>query len=96
MSDDKVNVDAARTAVIGIVTARVLNDSHAAALMIDSYIQDALDDGFDITQAWAQLFSASVMVVIPLLQCQSFHHERSMTDNLGDFAMTNALGTRNG
>lgn len=83
---DEMMADA-RQAVLGVITARFSDDVEGASLVIDGYIGDSKDRGYEPAQAWAQMFAAAILLVIPLLECRATHHEEEMTDTLHELGM---------
>ena len=77
----------ARQSVIGVLTARTNDDAPGASLVISSFLKDSKAAGYGTNQAWAQLFAAAVLLVIPLLECRASHHEEGVDDVLHELAL---------
>lgn len=49
--------------VHGIATARVCGSGEDAALLLHRYLEEAMDKGLSMPQAWTALFSSSMLVL---------------------------------
>jgi hypothetical protein len=86
-SDIAATMASARQTVLGVVTARMYDDINAATYMIDSFVKEMTDNGQTSDDAWAQMFAASVLLIIPLVECRSAHHKISLDDSLREIGV---------
>lgn len=77
----------ARATVLGVITARVNDNTDDAAMLLNCFLNESFADGYELSQSWAQLFSASVMITVPLISCRSVHHDQNIDTTLAEFAL---------
>lgn len=94
MSKDTIaTMASARQTVLGVLTARMNDDIEGTTLMVDTYVREScLADQVagrkaDPGLAWAQLFAASVLLMIPLLECRAAHHEEDPAETLAELGL---------
>jgi hypothetical protein len=63
-------------------------------MLIDGYMKESEVEGVQPAQAWAQLFAAAVLLMVPLLECRSDHHNQEMDDTLGELGIILAWDRR--
>ena len=77
----------ARASVLGVITARVGDNIDGASMVIDTYLRESVKAGYSLSEAWAQLFAASVLLTLPLLECRATHHEQPMDVTLSELGL---------
>jgi hypothetical protein len=89
-------IKSAKLVVLGVVTAHEQGNPKDAAMLLNSYQQEAAASGATNGQAWATLFSASTLWVAALVQLHADHHGQTTSEAINDFALAYASGAFGG